>query len=61
MISARVGAPKKLTWKNFLDLENRSFECVTFSQIFDIPLLNNLFISFVNLFVSLIELKTTQV
>ena len=28
---------------------------VTFKQVFDIPLLNNLFISFLNLFISSIE------
>ena len=30
---------------------------VTFKWIFDIPFLNNLFISFLNLFISLIESK----
>ena len=42
----------------FLNPENRSFEnvsIVTFRQIFDISLLNNLFISFFNLFISLTE------
>ena len=41
---------------NFLNLEDRSFEnlsIVTFESIVDIPLL----ISFLNLFISLIELK----
>ena len=45
---------------NFLSPENRTFEnasIVTFKKIFDIPLLNNLFISFLNLFISLNELK----
>ena len=46
----------------FLKPENRRFEnvsIVTFKKIFDSPLLNNLFISFVNLFISLIEFKTS--
>ena len=34
----------------FLGLENRSFKYVTFSRIFDIHVLNNLFIYFLNLF-----------
>ena len=52
-------APRRLIFKlqqetNFLKPENESFEnvsLVTFKEVFDIPLLNNLFIS-------LIELKT---
>ena len=46
----------------FLKPENRRFEnvsIVTVKKIFDSPLLNNLFISFVNLFISLIEFKTS--
>ena len=53
--------PKTDLVTNFLKPENRSFEnvsIVTFNKIFDIPLLNNLFISFLNLFICLIELKT---
>ena len=53
-------SPKTDLMTNFLNPENRSFEnisIVTFKQIFDIPLLNNLFISFLNLFMSLTELK----
>ena len=45
---------------NFLNPENGSFgnvSIVIFKYILDIPLLNNLFISFLNLFVSLIEFK----
>ena len=45
---------------NFLNLKNRSFEnvsIVTFKKIFDIPLLNNLFIYYLNLFISLMVLK----
>ena len=41
----------------FLNSENRSFEnvsIVTFKQILVIPLLDSLFISFLNLFISLI-------
>ena len=44
----------------FLKPENQRFEnvsIVTFKKIFDSPLLNNLFISFVNLFISLTESK----
>ena len=56
-------SPKTDLVTNFLNQENRSFENVSFStiktfkQIFDIPLLNNPFISFLKLFISLIELK----
>ena len=52
--------PKSWRGDNFLNPENQSFEnvlIVTFKYIFDIPLLNNLFI-FLNLFISLTELKT---
>ena len=45
---------------NFSSPENRTFEngsIVTFKKTFDIPLLNNLFISFLNQFISLSELK----
>ena len=44
----------------FLNPETRSFEndsIVTFTEIFDIPLLNNLLIYFLNVFISLTELK----
>ena len=46
---------------NFFNPENISFEnvsIVTSKSIFDIPLLNNQFISFLNLLISLIELQT---
>ena len=46
---------------NFLNPENGSFEnvsIVTFKKIYDISLLNNLFIYILNLFICLIELKT---
>ena len=58
MTSVWVGAPQNVT--NFLNLEDRSFEnvsIVTFESTFDIPLLNKLFMSSLNLFISLIELK----
>ena len=54
-------SPKTELVTNFLNPENRSFQnvsTVTFKEIFDIHLLNNLFISFLHLFISLIELKT---
>ena len=54
-------SPKIDQVKNFSKPENKSFEnvsIVTFKQIFDIPLLNNLFIYFLILFIYLIELKT---
>ena len=64
MISARVGAPQKpgdeyfkIRKLKFFENWNYFFSIVTFKQIFDIPLLVNLFISFLNLFISLIELK----
>ena len=63
MISASVVAPQKLTLEtNFLNLENRSLSTTlflnsNFKDILVIPLLNNLFISFHNLFIPLIELK----
>ena len=53
-------SPKTDQLTNFLNPENRSFEnvlIVAFNQIFVIPLLN-VFIYFLNLFISLIELKT---
>ena len=53
-------SPKTDLLTNFLNPENRSFEnvlIVAFNQIFVIPLLN-VFIYFLNLFISLIELKT---
>ena len=46
---------------NFLNTKNRSSENVsimTVKKIFGIPLLNNLFISYLNLFIFLTELKT---
>ena len=46
-------SPKTNLVTTVLNVENRSFENV----IFDIPLLNNLFISFLNLLIYLIELK----
>ena len=46
-----------LVFKSFLNVPNRIFENVSFSQQQLIPLLNNLFISFLNLFISLTELK----
>ena len=64
LISAWVGALQKLIWRRTFELmkskfwESHFFSIVTFKQIFDIPLLNNLFISFNNLlFISLVELK----
>ena len=48
---------------NLLNPENRSLENVSivpFKEIFDIPLLNKLFISFLNLFISLNELNNTH-
>ena len=60
MMSAWVEAPQTNLVTNFLNLENREcqfFLMVTFKQIFDIPLLNNISISFLNLFISLIKLK----
>ena len=53
-------SPKTDLVNIFLNPENRIFEnvaIVTFKEIFDMPLRNNLFISFLNLFVSLTELK----
>ena len=52
--------PKTDLVTDFLNLEIRSFEkdsIVIFRQIFNIPLLNNLFISFFSLFISLTEMK----
>ena len=64
MISARAGAPQKpgdeyfkIRQLKFFENWNYFFSIVTFKQICDIPLLVNLFISFLNLFISLIELK----
>ena len=54
-------SPKTNLVKKFLKPENQSCETVsveTFKLLFDIPLLNSLFISFLNLFISLTELKT---
>ena len=53
-------SPKIDLVTNFLNPGYRSFEnvsIVTLKCIFDIPLLNNLFISFLSLCISLIELK----
>ena len=51
-------SPKTDQVTNFLNPEDfENFWVVTFKEIFDILLLNNLFISFLNLFISLIELK----
>ena len=55
-------SPKNDLVTNFLKLENHilrmsAFSIGTFKQIFDVPFINNLFISFHNLFISLIELK----
>ena len=60
-ICASWSYPKADLVRNFLNPENRSFEnvsIVTFKQMFDIPLPNSLFIYFLNLLISLIELKT---
>ena len=60
MIFAWVGAPQNWPGDKFLNPENQSFEIVstvTFKKIFDIPLLNNLFISFLDPLVSLTKLK----
>ena len=61
MVSARDGAPEVLV-KTCSDPENRSFEnfsIAVFKWIFDILLLNKLFILFLNLFSSVIELKNS--
>ena len=61
MISAWVGALQNWPGYNFLNPENRSSEnvsIVNFKQIFDILLLNNLINSFLNLLISLTEVKT---
>ena len=62
MKTASVGAPQKLTWWQIFQTqkENLSFKnvsIVTFKKIFHIPLPSNLFISFLNMFISLVELK----
>ena len=60
MISSWLGALQTDLMTKYLDLENQMFENVsfwTFKWIFDILLLNNLFISFLTLFISLIEVK----
>ena len=49
----------KLTWRQiFRKSKFENVSVVSFKLIFDIPLLNNLFISFLNVFISLIEVKT---
>ena len=58
-------SPKTDPETNFLSSENRSFvryifSLVTFKETFDILSFNNLFIYFLNLFISLIELKNTH-
>ena len=61
MISCELELPKTDLGTTFLNRENQSFEnvsIVAFKKMFDIPLLNNLFASFLNLLVALIELKT---
>ena len=61
MISCELELPKTDLGTTFLNRENQSFEnisIVAFKKMFDIPLLNNLFVSFLNLLVALIELKT---
>ena len=57
---SKIFSPKTDLLKNFLYPETRSFEnvsIVTFKEVFDFPLFNNLFISFLNVFISLTELK----
>ena len=61
MISCELELPKTDLGTTFLNRENQSFEnvsIVALKKMFDIPLLNNLFVSFLNLLVALIELKT---
>ena len=61
MTSCELELPKTDLGTTFLNRENQSFEnvsIVAFKKMFDIPLLNNLFASFLNLLVALIELKT---
>ena len=61
MIPCELELPKTDLVTTFLNPENQSFEnvsIVAFKKMFDIPLLNNLSVSFLNLFVALIELKT---
>ena len=61
MISCELELPKTDLGTTFLNRENQSFEnvsIVAFKKMFDFPLLNNLFVSFLNLLVALIELKT---
>ena len=61
-ICVSLSSPKTDQEMNFWNLENRIlrasvFSIVIFELLFDIPLLNNLFNSFNNLFISLTELR----